>query len=170
MINIKNQKHQKSETSNYRNGYNEKSIKSKYGTFDVSIPRDRDSSFEPQLVKKREVLLDGSEDLIAFLAVSVNASSYSIVIDVQNLKANGKNWDPFGNAPDIFLKIDGVSITIFENCKNEYRCVMEFDSDVEEWYIEVYDKDKMASDIIGRGNCAAGETCEFGQVKMRITK
>ena len=61
------EKHQKSETSNYRNGYNEKSIKSKYGTFDVSIPRDRDSSFEPQLVKKREVILDGSEDLILSL-------------------------------------------------------------------------------------------------------
>jgi len=60
-------KHQKSESSNYRNGYNEKSIKSKYGTFDVAIPRDRDSSFEPQLVKKREVLLDGSEDLILSL-------------------------------------------------------------------------------------------------------
>ena len=42
-------KHQKSESSNYRNGYNEKSIKSRYGTFDVAIPRDRDSSFEPQL-------------------------------------------------------------------------------------------------------------------------
>lgn len=60
-------KHQKSESSNYRNGYSEKSIKSKYGTFDVSIPRDRDSSFEPQLVKKREVLLNGSEELILSL-------------------------------------------------------------------------------------------------------
>jgi len=60
-------KHKKSENSNYRNGYNDKTIKSKYGQFDVSIPRDRDSSFEPQLVKKREVLLDGSEDLILSL-------------------------------------------------------------------------------------------------------
>jgi len=46
-------KHQESESSNYRNGYNEKTIKSKYGNIDVSIPRDRDSSFEPKLVKKR---------------------------------------------------------------------------------------------------------------------
>jgi len=60
-------KHQESNTSNSRNGYNEKTIKSKYGQFDVSIPRDRDSSFEPQLIKKREVLLDGSEDLILSL-------------------------------------------------------------------------------------------------------
>ena len=60
-------KHQESSTSNYRNGYNDKTIKSKYGNIDVSIPRDRESSFEPQLVKKREVLLNGSEDLILSL-------------------------------------------------------------------------------------------------------
>ncbi|HHD78364.1 MAG TPA: IS256 family transposase [Epsilonproteobacteria bacterium] len=60
-------KHQPSDTSNSRNGYNDKTINSKYGQFDVSIPRDREATFEPQLVKKREVLLDGSEDLILSL-------------------------------------------------------------------------------------------------------
>jgi len=60
-------KHQESNTSNARNGYNDKTIKSKYGNIDVSIPRDRESSFEPQLVKKREILLNGSEDLILSL-------------------------------------------------------------------------------------------------------
>lgn len=60
-------KHQTSNNSNSRNGYNDKTINSKYGQFDVSIPRDRESTFEPQLVKKREVLLDGSEDLILSL-------------------------------------------------------------------------------------------------------
>jgi len=60
-------KHQESTSSNSRNGYNEKTINSKYGQFDVSIPRDRDSSFEPQLVKKREIYLDGTEDLILSL-------------------------------------------------------------------------------------------------------
>ncbi len=60
-------KHQTSNNTNNRNGYNDKTINSKYGQFDVSIPRDRESSFEPQLVKKREVLLGGSEDLILSL-------------------------------------------------------------------------------------------------------
>jgi len=60
-------KHQESTNSNARNGYNEKTINSKYGQFDISIPRDRDSSFEPQLVKKREIYLDGTEDLILSL-------------------------------------------------------------------------------------------------------
>jgi putative transposase len=60
-------KHQKSDNSNYRNGTNKKILKSKYGDVDVAIPRDRDGSFEPQLVKKRETLLNGSEDLILSL-------------------------------------------------------------------------------------------------------
>jgi len=60
-------KHQPSDTPNSRNGYSDKTINSKYGQFDVSIPRDREATFEPQLVKKREVLLDGSEDLILSL-------------------------------------------------------------------------------------------------------
>ncbi|MFT5835161.1 MAG: putative transposase [Sulfurimonas sp.] len=60
-------KHQESNNSNARNGYNEKTINSKYGQFDVSIPRDRESSFAPQLVKKREIYLDGTEDLILSL-------------------------------------------------------------------------------------------------------
>jgi transposase-like protein len=60
-------KYQESSISNYRNGYNEKTIKSKYGNIDVAIPRDREGSFEPQLVKKREILLNGSEDMIISL-------------------------------------------------------------------------------------------------------
>ena len=38
-------KHQESDNSNYRNGTNKKTLKSKYGEVDVSIPRDRDGTF-----------------------------------------------------------------------------------------------------------------------------
>ena len=49
------EKHQTSDNPNYRNGTNKKTLKSKYGDVDVAIPRDRDGSFEPQLVKKCNV-------------------------------------------------------------------------------------------------------------------
>ena len=39
------QKNSKSDNPNYHNGYNKKTLKSKYGEIDVSIPRDRDSTF-----------------------------------------------------------------------------------------------------------------------------
>ena len=53
------EKHQSSDNPNYRNGTNKKTLKSKYGDVDVAIPRDREGSFEPQLVKKRETILNG---------------------------------------------------------------------------------------------------------------
>ena len=61
------EKHQISENPNYRNRTNKKTLKSKYGDVDIAIPRDRDGSFELQLIKKRETLLNGSEDLILSL-------------------------------------------------------------------------------------------------------
>ncbi|PLY08337.1 MAG: IS256 family transposase [Arcobacter sp.] len=61
------EKNQPSDNTNSRNGYNKKKLNSKYGKVDLEIPRDRDSSFEPQLVKKRETILEGSEELIVSL-------------------------------------------------------------------------------------------------------
>ena len=39
---------------NRRNGYNKKRIKSMEGGFDLETPRDRESTFEPQIVKKHQ--------------------------------------------------------------------------------------------------------------------
>ena len=49
------EKNQPSDNTNSRNGYNKKKLNSKYGKVDLEIPRDRDSSFEPQLVKKEKL-------------------------------------------------------------------------------------------------------------------
>ena len=63
------EKNQPSDNTNSRNGFNKKKLNSKYGKIDIEIPRDGDSSFEPQLVKKREAILEGSEELIVSLYV-----------------------------------------------------------------------------------------------------
>lgn len=42
---------------NRRNGTSKKLIKSLDGSFELETPRDRDSSFEPEIVKKRETIL-----------------------------------------------------------------------------------------------------------------
>ncbi|MGB5307682.1 MAG: transposase, partial [Arenicellales bacterium] len=47
-------KHQPSSNNNSRNGYSSKTLISEEGQFHVDIPRDRDSHFEPQLVKKHQ--------------------------------------------------------------------------------------------------------------------
>ncbi|KDE70484.1 transposase Mu, partial [Fusobacterium necrophorum BFTR-2] len=48
------EKYQHSDATNYRNGTKKKNIRSTYGEFQVEVPQDRNSSFEPQIVKKRQ--------------------------------------------------------------------------------------------------------------------
>lgn len=42
---------------NRRNGSNKKLLKSSDGSFELETPRDRESSFNPEIVKKRETIL-----------------------------------------------------------------------------------------------------------------
>ena len=37
---------------NRKNGYTSKTMKTEHGTFELNTPRDRNGSFEPQIVKK----------------------------------------------------------------------------------------------------------------------
>lgn len=60
-------KNQPRGSSNSRNGYSSKTLYTEDGSFDIDIPRDRDSSFEPQLVKKQQTRLTGMDDKILFL-------------------------------------------------------------------------------------------------------
>jgi transposase-like protein len=57
-------KHQPSVTDNSCNGYSQKILKAEEGRFEVNIPRDRDSSFEPQIVKKHQTRLTAMDDKI----------------------------------------------------------------------------------------------------------
>ena len=53
--------------ANRRNGLASKTVKGAFGELDVQTPRDRDASFEPQLVKKRQTRITGMEDKILAL-------------------------------------------------------------------------------------------------------
>ena len=48
------EKYQHSDTTNYRNGVKKKNIRSTFGEFQVEVPQDRNSTFKPQIVKKRQ--------------------------------------------------------------------------------------------------------------------
>src|SRR5215469_15702365 len=54
-------------TSNSRNGHSQKTLKGEQGHVDIEVPRDRQSSFEPHLVKKGQTRLDGFDDKILAL-------------------------------------------------------------------------------------------------------
>ena len=60
-------KHQESATDNYRNGFSSKTLKTEDGQFEVDIPRDRHSEFEPQLIKKHQTRFTSMDDKILSL-------------------------------------------------------------------------------------------------------
>jgi putative transposase len=52
---------------NYRNGTGTKTVHLETGPCDLEVPRDRNASFEPQLVKKRQRRLEGFDDKVLAL-------------------------------------------------------------------------------------------------------
>ncbi len=52
------------ETTNRRNGYIHKNVNTAYGEIPVDVPRDRDATFEPQLIPKRTKDISGIEDKV----------------------------------------------------------------------------------------------------------
>lgn len=60
-------KHKASDTTNSRNGSTRKTLQTDDGQFQVDTPRDRDGSFEPQLVKKHQRRFTSMDDKILFL-------------------------------------------------------------------------------------------------------
>lgn len=54
--------------ANSRNGARSKTVLTEVGPVEVVVPRDRDGSFEPQLVKKRQRRLSGVEDMVLSLS------------------------------------------------------------------------------------------------------
>jgi len=61
------EKHQQSSGGNSRNGLSSKRLQTEEGQFDVDIPRDRNSDFEPQLVKKHQSRFTSMDDKILSL-------------------------------------------------------------------------------------------------------
>ena len=60
-------RHEQSTKDNYRNGFSSKTIRTEDGEVDLDAPRDRDSSFEPLLVKKNQTRFTSMDDKILYL-------------------------------------------------------------------------------------------------------
>lgn len=69
-------KESKKESDNRRNGHTRKNIKSSLGGFEIFSPRDRDASFVPQIISKRQRTLPGDLDE-KILALYSRGMSYS---------------------------------------------------------------------------------------------
>lgn len=54
-------------SGNSRNGYTKKNVILENGKINIEVPRDRDSSFTPQLIEKRKTRLSGIDDVVLSL-------------------------------------------------------------------------------------------------------
>lgn len=75
--------HESKPSANRRNGYTSKSkkVKTDYGEITICPPRDRDGKFEPQIVKKRQKVLEGFDDIaIAMYAKGMTLKDISDMI------------------------------------------------------------------------------------------
>jgi transposase-like protein len=63
------EKHQRrsDEPGNYRNGSTKRKLKTQFGEVDVNVPRDRNGSYEPQILNKYQRNIDGLEEKILSL-------------------------------------------------------------------------------------------------------
>ncbi|UOE46018.1 IS256 family transposase [Agromyces larvae] len=61
------EKHGASEGDNARNGTRSKTVLTAVGAVQIDVPRDRDGSFQPKIVRKRQRRLDGIDEIVLSL-------------------------------------------------------------------------------------------------------
>ncbi len=86
-----------SEQSNRRNGTASKRLKGQDGEVPISVPRDRDGSFEPELVKKGQTRIDGMDDKIIGL--------YAAGLTVRDIRAHLEDVYGLQASPDLISRV-----------------------------------------------------------------
>ena len=71
--------------NNRRNGINTKTMKTGAGSFQLEVPRDRNSTFEPQLVKKRQTTLTDELDSKILALYGIGSSYGDISSHLQDI-------------------------------------------------------------------------------------
>lgn len=75
-------RYERSEENNYRNGTKSKRVRSKYGEFDIDVPQDRQSTFEPKVVHKRQKDISAIDDkIISMYAKGMSTRQISETIE-----------------------------------------------------------------------------------------
>ena len=76
------EKSERSDKDDYRNGYKTKRVNSSYGSMEIEVPQDRKSTFEPQIVKKRQKdISDIDQKIISMYAKGMTTRQISETIE-----------------------------------------------------------------------------------------
>ena len=84
------EKSERSDSDDYRNGYKPKRINSSFGSMDIQVPQDRKSTFEPQVVKKRQKDISSiDQKIISMYAKGMTTSQISdTLMDIYGFEAS----------------------------------------------------------------------------------
>ena len=75
-------KSERSDSDDYRNGYKRKRVNSSYGSMEIEVPQDRKSTFQPQVVKKRQKdISDIDQKIISMYAKGMTTRQISETIE-----------------------------------------------------------------------------------------
>ncbi len=75
-------KSQRSDSDDYRNGYKTKQVNSSYGSMEIEVPQDRKSTYEPQVVKKRQKdISDIDQKIISMYAKGMTTRQISDTLE-----------------------------------------------------------------------------------------
>lgn len=94
---------------NTRNGYSKKTVKSSGGEMDIKVPRDRDGSFEPQVVKKYDKDISNIENQII--------SMYGRGMTTRDISAHIQEIYGFGVSESMVSKITNKILPTIEEWK-----------------------------------------------------
>lgn len=79
------------EVDNSRNGFSKKTLKTSFGETEISVPRDRNGDFEPQLVKKNQTTLTGDieEKILSMYAKGMTTKDIEThIMDIYGLECS----------------------------------------------------------------------------------
>lgn len=79
------------DTSNSRNGHSLKTMKTSFGDVEIAVPRDRNSEFEPQLVKKQQTSIsqDIEEKILSMYAKGMTTNDISAhILEIYGLEVS----------------------------------------------------------------------------------
>lgn len=80
-------KNQSKPATNTRNGYTQKTVITGDGPLELRTPRDRDGSFEPQLIKKNQTRITGMDNqILSLYAKGMTTREIAAAFMVRNLE------------------------------------------------------------------------------------
>jgi len=97
-------------TDNSRNGYSKKNLKTDYGELELQIPRDRESEFEPAIVKKNQRDISSIEDQVL--------SMYARGMSTRDIEKHLENIYGIDASPELISRITDKIIPLVNDWQN----------------------------------------------------